>query len=274
MLDKYCVTCHNQRLRTAGLTLDTMNLDRVGDKAETWEKVLRKLHGGMMPPQGMPRPDEATVNQFTGWLETSIDRAAASHPEPGRSTLHRLNRTEYGNAIHDLLDLDIDATSYLPADDEANGFDNIADVLALLAVAAGPVPVRIATRSRAWRWAIRPSLPSAWCFRLRRISTRSSTSRVCLWARAAASRSTTTFRWTANTTSAFFCCRTSSATCPVSSMRTSLRSASTASACFWRRWAARKTTRCRTPTWASPRTPSTRGCGRASRSRPGPGPWS
>ena len=129
MLDKYCVTCHNQRLRTASLTLDTMNLDKVADNAETWEKVLRKLHGGMMPPQGMPRPDDATVTKFTGWLETSLDRAAATHPEPGRSTLHRLNRTEYGNAIHDLLDLDIDATSYLPADDEANGFDNIADVL-------------------------------------------------------------------------------------------------------------------------------------------------
>jgi len=129
MLDKYCVTCHNQRLKTAGLTLDTLNLDKVGDNAETWEKVLRKLHGGMMPPQGMPRPDDATVTKFTGWLETSLDRAAATHPEPGRSTLHRLNRTEYGNAIHDLLDLDIDATSFLPADDEANGFDNIADVL-------------------------------------------------------------------------------------------------------------------------------------------------
>jgi len=129
MLDKYCVPCHNQRLKTGGLTLDTLNLDRVSDNAETWEKVLRKLHGGMMPPQGMPRPDEATVDKFTGWLETSLDRAAATHPEPGRSTLHRLNRTEYGNAIHDLLDLDIDAASFLPADDEANGFDNIADVL-------------------------------------------------------------------------------------------------------------------------------------------------
>jgi len=129
MLDKYCVTCHNQRLKTGGLTLDNLNLDKVADNAETWEKVLRKLHGGMMPPQGMPRPDATTVDQFMGWLETSLDRAAASHPEPGRSTLHRLNRTEYGNAIHDLLDLDIDAASYLPADDEANGFDNIADVL-------------------------------------------------------------------------------------------------------------------------------------------------
>src|SRR5512143_2029620 len=89
MLDKYCVTCHNQKLRTAGLTLDTMNLDKVADNAETWEKVLRKLHGGMMPPQGMPRPDDAAVTKFTGWLETSLDRAAASHPEPGRSSLHR-----------------------------------------------------------------------------------------------------------------------------------------------------------------------------------------
>ncbi len=129
MLDKYCVTCHNQRLKTGGLTLDNLNLDKVADNAETWEKVLRKLHGGMMPPQGMPRPDGATVDQFTGWLETSLDRAAAAHPEPGRSTLHRLNRTEYGNAIHDLLDLDIDPAAFLPADDEANGFDNIADVL-------------------------------------------------------------------------------------------------------------------------------------------------
>src|SRR5690242_11120309 len=108
MLDKYCVTCHNQRLKTAGLMLDTLNLERVSENAETWEKVLRKLHGGMMPPQGMPRPDEATVNRFTDWLETSLDKAAAADPEPGRSTLHRLNRTEYGNAIHDLLDLDID----------------------------------------------------------------------------------------------------------------------------------------------------------------------
>ena len=129
MLDKYCVTCHNQRLKTGGLALDNLNLDRVGDNAEIWEKVLRKLHGGMMPPQGMPRPDEPTVTRFMATLEASLERAAVSRPEPGRSTLHRLNRTEYGNAIHDLLDLDIDVASLLPADDEANGFDNIADVL-------------------------------------------------------------------------------------------------------------------------------------------------
>ena len=129
MLDKYCVTCHNQRLKTGGLALDTVNLDRVAENAETLEKVLRKLHGGMMPPQGMPRPDEPTVTRFMATLEASLERAAVSRPDPGRSTLHRLNRTEYGNAIHDLLDLDIDVTALLPADDEANGFDNIADVL-------------------------------------------------------------------------------------------------------------------------------------------------
>jgi len=129
MLDKYCVTCHNQRLKTGGLTLDTLNLDKIADKAETGEKILRKLHGGMMPPQGMPRPSGDAIDQFTNWLETSLDTAAAAHPEPGRSSIHRLNRTEYGNAIRDLLDLDIDVASLLPADDEANGFDNIADVL-------------------------------------------------------------------------------------------------------------------------------------------------
>ncbi|HEY2842527.1 MAG TPA: DUF1592 domain-containing protein, partial [Bryobacteraceae bacterium] len=129
MLDTYCITCHNQRLKTGGLTLDTLALDKIADNAEIGEKILKKLHGGMMPPQGMPRPSGAAIDQFTGWLETSLDRAAAAHPEPGRSTLHRLNRTEYGNAIHDVLDLDIDVASLLPADDEANGFDNIADVL-------------------------------------------------------------------------------------------------------------------------------------------------
>src|ERR1700730_17901327 len=85
MLDKYCVTCHNQRLKTAGLTLDTLNLDRISDNAETWEKVLRKLHGGMTPREGRARPKESTVKQFTTWLETSLHHAAAAHPEPGRS---------------------------------------------------------------------------------------------------------------------------------------------------------------------------------------------
>jgi hypothetical protein len=131
LVDKYCVGCHNARLKTGGLVLDkdTVDLARVADRADVWEKVIRKLHGRMMPPQGMPRPDEATIDAFATSLETSIDRVALTRPNPGRSPLHRLNRSEYATAVRDVLALDIDAASLLPADDEANGFDNIADVL-------------------------------------------------------------------------------------------------------------------------------------------------
>jgi mono/diheme cytochrome c family protein len=131
LVDKYCVSCHNARLKTGGLVLDkdTVDLARVADRADVWEKVIRKLHGRMMPPQGMPRPDEATIDAFASSLESTIDRAALAKPNPGRSPLHRLNRSEYAAAVHDVLALDIDATALLPADDEANGFDNIADVL-------------------------------------------------------------------------------------------------------------------------------------------------
>ncbi|HEY7444554.1 MAG TPA: DUF1587 domain-containing protein, partial [Vicinamibacterales bacterium] len=129
LLDKYCVSCHNQRARTAGLMLDTLDLNQLSSHAEVWEKVIRKLRGGMMPPQGLPRPDNITLDGFVAWLESSIDREAAGKPNPGRASLHRLNRTEYQNAIRDLLDLEIDASAYLPADDEGYGFDNIADVL-------------------------------------------------------------------------------------------------------------------------------------------------
>jgi len=129
LVDKYCVTCHNDRARTSGLSLQSLNLDNIPDSAETWEKVVRKLRGGMMPPLGAPRPDRSSIEGLVSFLETSIDRAALARPNPGRSPLHRLNRSEYANAIRDLLALDIDASAYLPADDEANGFDNIADVL-------------------------------------------------------------------------------------------------------------------------------------------------
>jgi len=128
-LNQYCVTCHNQRARTGGLALDTLDPARVSGAAETWEKVVRKLRGGMMPPQGMPRPDAAVLERFTAWLETSLDRDGMARPNPGRASLHRLNRTEYANAIRDLLALEIDVASLLPADDESYGFDNIADVL-------------------------------------------------------------------------------------------------------------------------------------------------
>ncbi len=131
LLDKYCVTCHNQRVKTAGLSLDNMDLAKVPDGAETWEKVIRKVKGGMMPPVGMPHPEKAELDALASYLETTIDRAAAAKPNPGRTVLHRLNRAEYGNAIRDLFALDLDITSYLPADYEAHGFDNIANVLGL-----------------------------------------------------------------------------------------------------------------------------------------------
>jgi mono/diheme cytochrome c family protein len=129
VLNKYCVTCHSDRMRTAGLSLQGADLTDVPHKAETWEKVIRKLRTGSMPPQGMPRPDRAIVDSLASYLEGSLDRAAAANPNPGHAAMHRLNRTEYANAIHDLLALNIDSTALLPPDDESSGFDNIADVL-------------------------------------------------------------------------------------------------------------------------------------------------
>jgi hypothetical protein len=129
LLNQYCVTCHSEKLKTGGLSLQGANLTDIPKGAETWEKVIRKLRVGAMPPQGMPRPDKATLDGFTTFLETALDRAYSAKPNPGRATMHRLNRTEYANAIRDLLALDIDATALLPPDDESSGFDNIADVL-------------------------------------------------------------------------------------------------------------------------------------------------
>ena len=129
LLDQYCVTCHSEKLRTGGLSLQGANLADIPKGAETWEKVIRKLRVGSMPPQGMPRPDKATLDGFTTFLETALDRSYTAKPNPGHATMHRLNRTEYANAIRDLLALDIDSTALLPPDDESSGFDNIADVL-------------------------------------------------------------------------------------------------------------------------------------------------
>jgi hypothetical protein len=130
-LDQYCVGCHNQRAKTAGLTLDALSVDKVAGSPEVWEKVVRKLRAGMMPPAGARRPDGPTTQAFTSWLESELDRAATSHLNPGAPVLHRLNRTEYANAIRDLLALEIDATSLLPPDDSSYGFDNIASGLGL-----------------------------------------------------------------------------------------------------------------------------------------------
>jgi hypothetical protein len=131
VLDKYCVTCHNQRAKVAGLTLDTVDTAAVADRAELWENVLLKVSTGVMPPAGRPRPDKAGREEFIAWLERELDTASAANLNVGRATLHRLNRTEYTNAIRDLLGLQIDGAALLPADNAAYGFDNIADALSL-----------------------------------------------------------------------------------------------------------------------------------------------
>ncbi|HZF29865.1 MAG TPA: DUF1592 domain-containing protein [Gammaproteobacteria bacterium] len=126
---QYCATCHNQYAKIADVVLDTRDYDHVGADPDLWERVVRKLNAGAMPPKGMPRPEPAVYKSMVGWLTTSLDAAVADHPNPGRASIHRLNRAEYGNAVRDLLGLTIDATDLLPADDEGYGFDNIADVL-------------------------------------------------------------------------------------------------------------------------------------------------
>jgi hypothetical protein len=128
VLDRYCVTCHNQRTRTGGLTLDTLDPAHVEVQPAVWEAVVRKVRTRAMPPQGMPRPDDAAVASLTSWLTAELDRTAVA-PNPGRPLLRRLNRAEYGNVIRDLLALDVDVRSLLPADDSAFGFDNNADLL-------------------------------------------------------------------------------------------------------------------------------------------------
>jgi hypothetical protein len=126
-LDQYCFDCHNKSTRSGGLALDTLDPTRLADRAETWEKVVRKLRAGMMPPVGLPRPEPATYEQFIQALETELDRTVPMKlPAPG---LHRLNRAEYTNVIRDLLGLEVDATKFLPSDDSTHGFDNQAGTL-------------------------------------------------------------------------------------------------------------------------------------------------
>jgi mono/diheme cytochrome c family protein len=130
VLKRYCVTCHNQRLKTAGLLLDSLDITDVGQAADSWEKVLRKVRASSMPPAGSPRPDLATYKSLASWLEHELDRAALAHPNAGRAPVyHRLNRTEYQNAIRDILGLDLDVAAFIPGDDAAFGFDNIGEML-------------------------------------------------------------------------------------------------------------------------------------------------
>ncbi len=148
LVDRYCVTCHNgdfvrgtgeprsllvSQLRAVGLALDDVDVNNVGEHPEVWEKVVRKLRVGAMPPQPRPRPDKETYDGFRRWLEDELDRAAEANPDPGRTqAFHRLNRTEYSNVVRDLLDLDVDVSEWIPADaPDRHGFDNNAGALSL-----------------------------------------------------------------------------------------------------------------------------------------------
>jgi len=131
VVDEYCAACHNAALSSGGVNFVSLDRSNVAASSGILEKVIHKLHSGEMPPAGMPRPDAATVSAFTGWLADQLDRAAAAQPNPGRPTIHRLNRAEYSNAVRDLLALDIRPGAMLPADDTGYGFDNIGDVLSL-----------------------------------------------------------------------------------------------------------------------------------------------
>src|SRR5512142_293374 len=132
LVNKYCVGCHNQRLKTANLLLDRADSVNVANSAEAWEKVIVKLRSRAMPPPGMPHPDNATYDSSASWLESELDRAAAAHVNPGRTaSLHRLNRAEYANAVRDLVAVKVDAQAMLPPDEQAFGFENNADALSM-----------------------------------------------------------------------------------------------------------------------------------------------
>ena len=126
VMKRYCAGCHSGKLRTGGLSLEGLDANAPGQHPEVWEKVVRRLRGRTMPPAGLPRPDEGVYSAVVGSLDKSLDAAAAAKPNPGRpDTFRRLNRTEYQNAIRDLLALDVDVTSMLPQDESSHGFDNV-----------------------------------------------------------------------------------------------------------------------------------------------------
>ena len=131
LVKRYCVGCHNTSLKTAGVVLQGVDLNDIAGHAELLEKVLRKVATGQMPPPGMPHPQPAVTAAFEHWLETSLDAESAAHPNPGKMSVHRLNRAEYSNAVRDVLDLDVHPGEMLPVDDSGYGFDNIGDVLSM-----------------------------------------------------------------------------------------------------------------------------------------------
>lgn len=131
LIEDHCISCHNQKTQTAGVALEGLNYAKVGATADLWERVLRKVRTGQMPPPKAPHPEPAETTAFVSWLEGSLDRAAKLNPNPGRPVVHRLNRAEYSNAVRDLLAVDIKPGLSLPVDDSGYGFDNIGDVLSL-----------------------------------------------------------------------------------------------------------------------------------------------
>src|SRR5688572_3917414 len=131
VLTQYCITCHNDRTKSGGLVLSAADLDNVPARADVWEKVIRKVRAGMMPPVGVPRPEQTALDSLVTHLEATIDKAALASPVLRRPAMHRLNRAEYGNAIRDLFNLEVDVASLLPPDEEAFGFDNNALVLSI-----------------------------------------------------------------------------------------------------------------------------------------------
>jgi mono/diheme cytochrome c family protein len=132
LVNQYCVSCHNQKLKTGNLMLDRADSEHAANSAETWEKVIVKLRSRAMPPAGMPRPDNATYDAVSAWLESEIDRSAGAHVNPGRTaSLHRLNRAEYANAVRDLVAVEVDAQAMLPSDEQAFGFENNAEALSM-----------------------------------------------------------------------------------------------------------------------------------------------
>jgi Protein of unknown function (DUF1592)/Protein of unknown function (DUF1588)/Protein of unknown function (DUF1585)/Protein of unknown function (DUF1587)/Protein of unknown function (DUF1595)/Planctomycete cytochrome C len=133
LVSKYCVSCHNEKLKTGGLALDRADAEHVANSAETWEKVIVKLRSRAMPPAGIrQRPDNAEYDRVASWLEAEIDRAAAAHANPGRAaSLHRLNRAEYANAVRDLVAVEVDGQQMLPPDEQAFGFENNAEALSM-----------------------------------------------------------------------------------------------------------------------------------------------
>ena len=232
LLQRYCLTCHNERLAARGtvpIALSTADLADVSGTADVWEKVIRKLRTGSMPPAGRPRPAAEAGDAFAAWLETENRPCRRNaHPNPGRTEpLHRLNRTEYQNAIRDLLAFDVDAAALVPADDQSYGFDNIAGVLKVSPTLLERYMNAARTISRLAVGAS-PLAPAGETFRIVSATCPSiSTRTACRSGRAGACPSSTTSRATPSTGSSWSCSTCSPA--PRSASRTSSSSASTAS---------------------------------------------